>query len=173
MAASTIEFTGGVSEITTRMVLKREMERFGPVDVCHMGNRQNPKGEPPWVRFVRQSSADEALKAIGQGNVMLDGVLLEANRSAKRGPPLVAREPRDQEMGSRDLFLKRAGLGGGGGRDDRGGRGGGRDSGRGRSRDRGGKRRRSSSSSSSSSRSKNKKKRSRSRDRRRSRSRRR
>lgn len=103
--SNTIEITEGVVESTTRMWLKREMERFGQVEVCHMGNRQNPKGEPPWVRFASSKSAEQALDAIKKGEVFVDGIQIKAERSNKRGPPLVPREPRDMECGSRDLFL--------------------------------------------------------------------
>mmetsp|Transcript_29117 Transcript_29117/g.53113 ORF Transcript_29117/g.53113 Transcript_29117/m.53113 type:complete len:166 (+) Transcript_29117:91-588(+) len=163
--ASTIEITSGVPESCTRMVLKREMERFGQVDVCHMGNRQDPTNEPPWVRFANAKSADAALTAIKANEVFIDGIIIAADRSNKRGPPLVSREPRDAEIGSRELFLNRGAGGKGGGRDryDKGGKGGGgerrgssRDRNRGRSRKRSRsrsrrrreKRRRSSSSSS-------------------------
>mmetsp|Transcript_41248 Transcript_41248/g.92637 ORF Transcript_41248/g.92637 Transcript_41248/m.92637 type:complete len:166 (+) Transcript_41248:104-601(+) len=163
--ASTIEITSGVPDSCTRMVLKREMERFGQVDVCHMGNRQDPTNEPPWVRFANSKSADAALTAIKANEVFIDGIIIAADRSNKRGPPLVSREPRDAEIGSRELFLKGSGGGKGGGRYDKGGKGKGggggdrrgssRDRNRGRSRKRSrsrsrrrrDKRRRSSSSS--------------------------
>eukprot|EP00403_Amphidinium_massartii_P037771 CAMPEP_0178443070 /NCGR_PEP_ID=MMETSP0689_2-20121128/38610_1 /TAXON_ID=160604 /ORGANISM="Amphidinium massartii, Strain CS-259" /LENGTH=171 /DNA_ID=CAMNT_0020066875 /DNA_START=20 /DNA_END=532 /DNA_ORIENTATION=+ len=110
--ASTIEIKSGVPESCTRMVLKREMERFGQVDVCHMGNRQDPTNEPPWVRFANAKSADSALTAIQAGEVFIDGIVIAADRSNKRGPPLVSREPRDAEIGSRELFLKGGAAGG-------------------------------------------------------------
>mmetsp|Transcript_53310 Transcript_53310/g.165249 ORF Transcript_53310/g.165249 Transcript_53310/m.165249 type:complete len:169 (-) Transcript_53310:120-626(-) len=108
MSSNTIEITGGYSATTTRMVLKREMERFGPVDVCHMGNRDNPVDEPPWVRFSDSSACEKAMTAIKNGEVVVDGVSLNATRSNRRGPPLVSREPRDAEVGSRELFLQRS-----------------------------------------------------------------
>jgi len=114
--SNTIEFVGGCGATTTRMVLKREMERFGHVDVCHMGNRDNPTAEPPWVRFAQSSSADAAVEAIQRGEVMVDGMVLTAQKSTRRGPPLVSREPRDAEVGSRELFMQRL-RGGGGDRD--------------------------------------------------------
>ncbi|CAK0845664.1 unnamed protein product, partial [Prorocentrum cordatum] len=147
--SNTIEFTGGCGATTTRMVLKREMERFGHVDVCHMGNRDNPKAEPPWVRFASSTAADAAVE------------------STRRGPPLVSREPRDAEVGSRELFMQRL-RGGGGDRDRKRSRSRGRRSpSRGkRSDSRGkrkkspsrGRRRKSSSSSSSRKRKKDKEK---------------
>mmetsp|Transcript_73655 Transcript_73655/g.159374 ORF Transcript_73655/g.159374 Transcript_73655/m.159374 type:complete len:165 (+) Transcript_73655:117-611(+) len=135
--ASTIEITSLVNVTTTRMILKREMERFGQVDVCHMGNRQNPRDEPPWVRFANSKVAEDALTAIKAGQVVIDGVVITAEKSNKRGPPLHPREPRDQEFGSRELFLNQGyGGGGGGRRGDRGGRSRSRGRGRGKSRSR-------------------------------------
>eukprot|EP00439_Symbiodinium_sp_Y106_P049654 s172_g6.t1 len=108
------EIIGGCSATTTRMILKREMERFGNVDVCHMGNRDNIEKEPPWVRFSDPKAAEAALEAISTGQVVIDGVIIKAAKSARRGPPLVSRQPRDMEMGSRDLFLQRQGQSDGG-----------------------------------------------------------
>eukprot|EP00405_Crypthecodinium_cohnii_P020740 CAMPEP_0206480332 /NCGR_PEP_ID=MMETSP0324_2-20121206/37228_1 /ASSEMBLY_ACC=CAM_ASM_000836 /TAXON_ID=2866 /ORGANISM="Crypthecodinium cohnii, Strain Seligo" /LENGTH=172 /DNA_ID=CAMNT_0053957093 /DNA_START=37 /DNA_END=556 /DNA_ORIENTATION=+ len=112
---TTIEIIGGCSTSTTRMILKREMERFGHVDVCHMGNRDDPKNEPPWVRFADSKSADNALEAIKGSQVIIDGLVIAAQRSNRRGPPLVSREPGEADVGSRELFLQRMGGGGGGG----------------------------------------------------------
>eukprot|EP00445_Apocalathium_hangoei_P063458 CAMPEP_0204110930 /NCGR_PEP_ID=MMETSP0361-20130328/2175_1 /ASSEMBLY_ACC=CAM_ASM_000343 /TAXON_ID=268821 /ORGANISM="Scrippsiella Hangoei, Strain SHTV-5" /LENGTH=97 /DNA_ID=CAMNT_0051060919 /DNA_START=96 /DNA_END=385 /DNA_ORIENTATION=- len=95
--------------------MKREMERFGHVDVCHMGNREDPKTEPPWVRFAEPKAADNALEAIKANLVIIDGLVIQAQKSTRRGPPLVSREPREAEVGSRELFLQRARGGGGGG----------------------------------------------------------
>eukprot|EP00429_Kryptoperidinium_foliaceum_P133487 CAMPEP_0176284556 /NCGR_PEP_ID=MMETSP0121_2-20121125/51911_1 /TAXON_ID=160619 /ORGANISM="Kryptoperidinium foliaceum, Strain CCMP 1326" /LENGTH=225 /DNA_ID=CAMNT_0017625005 /DNA_START=54 /DNA_END=728 /DNA_ORIENTATION=+ len=94
---STIEITG-CSTSTTRMILKREMERFGHVDVCHMGNRDNPSAEPPWVRFADPKAADSALDAIKAGLVIIDGFAINAQKSNRRGPPLVSREPREERL---------------------------------------------------------------------------
>mmetsp|Transcript_92613 Transcript_92613/g.258888 ORF Transcript_92613/g.258888 Transcript_92613/m.258888 type:complete len:152 (+) Transcript_92613:68-523(+) len=110
--ANTIELIGGVGEATSRMYLKQEMERFGKVDVCHMGNRQNPKEEPPWIRFAEPSGAENALSAIKSNQVFLDGVLLQADyRSSRRAPEHPRRDHagpsrRDLEVNSRDLFLE-------------------------------------------------------------------
>merc|ERR1719158_485287 len=105
------------------------MERFGEVDVCHMGNREDPTAEPPWVRFTRPDAAEKALAAIQTGEVFVDGnaIRAELKMSAKRdkgkggsgkggrsGNP----ERRDMDLGARELFLERqrAARGGGGGR---------------------------------------------------------
>lgn len=75
--ANTIEITGGVGETTSRMWLKQEMERFGRVDVCHMGNRMNPQEEPPWVRFYEPQGAEGALAAIRAGPQKAEAMLFE------------------------------------------------------------------------------------------------
>lgn len=106
--ANTIEILGGCAASTTRMVLKREMEQFGAVAVCHMGNRERAAEEPPWVRFVDGRGCDGALAAIERGEVVVDGIVLRAQRSQRRGPPLVSRELQRDERGSRELFMQRS-----------------------------------------------------------------
>lgn len=111
--ANTIEITGGVGETTSRMWLKQEMERFGRVDVCHMGNRMNPQEEPPWVRFYEPQGAEGALAAIKAGQVFVDGLMLQAEYKSGRR---VTEKPRttnytaplrrDLEVNSRDLFME-------------------------------------------------------------------
>eukprot|EP00933_Yihiella_yeosuensis_P071534 TRINITY_DN79736_c0_g1_i1.p1 TRINITY_DN79736_c0_g1~~TRINITY_DN79736_c0_g1_i1.p1 ORF type:complete len:176 (-),score=29.91 TRINITY_DN79736_c0_g1_i1:247-774(-) len=140
--AGTIEFPGGCGASTTRMILKRALETYGSIEVCHMGNRDDPEREPPWVRFSDPKAADAALEAINSGQVVINGNIMKAERTTRRGPPPQVREQnREQEIGSRELFLQRQrGGGGGGGGGDRGG-GGSRRS-RSRGGDRGGRDRR-------------------------------
>mmetsp|Transcript_77542 Transcript_77542/g.179757 ORF Transcript_77542/g.179757 Transcript_77542/m.179757 type:complete len:176 (+) Transcript_77542:155-682(+) len=109
--ARTIEITDGVYSTTTRNWLKKEMEQFGEVDVCHMGKRDNPQEEPPWVRFCDPRSAEKAMAAIQAGQVFLDGLMIKAElRSAiKRPPPPVRREReqrRDLDFSSRDFYME-------------------------------------------------------------------
>eukprot|EP00438_Fugacium_kawagutii_P015372 Skav225132 [mRNA] locus=scaffold1056:57871:60964:+ [translate_table: standard] len=106
--ANTLEIVGGCGASTTRMILKREMERFGSVEVCHMGNRDNVEKEPPRVRFSDPSAADAALEAIKMGQVVIDGVIIKAVKSERKGPPQQTREPKNMDMGSRDFFLQGA-----------------------------------------------------------------
>eukprot|EP00434_Breviolum_minutum_P018050 symbB.v1.2.015916.t1/scaffold1171.1/size134081/11 len=73
MAGRSLQFTGGIFIQTTRMYLKKAMERFGEVEVCHMGNRNNPEEEPPWVRFLTEKAAQDALDALDKGEVYVDG----------------------------------------------------------------------------------------------------
>lgn len=80
MSTSTIELTGGLSERTSRIALKRAMTAFGEVDACHMGDRAvmgDRFTEFPIVRFRLQSSAEAALQAIKAGQVFLDGQQLQ------------------------------------------------------------------------------------------------
>lgn len=120
----TIQITGGV--VGTRLWLKQEMERFGRVEVCHTGNRQNPEAEPPWVRFEKMSSVEVALQAIAAGQVLFDGNPIKATlKAARTGPPREVRQARersprrrDLEVTSRDLARDdRRGWGAGGSRD--------------------------------------------------------
>lgn len=79
-----IFFTAAVG---TRLWLKSEMERFGRVEVCHTGNRNNQVAEPTWVRFEKLSSVERALSAINAGQVLLEGTPIKAEmRSDNRRP---------------------------------------------------------------------------------------
>lgn len=103
----TIQITGAI--VGSRLWLKKEMDRFGRVEVCHTGNRQNPEAEPPWVRFEKITSAQLAVEAINSGQVLLDGAMLKANfkREGGRAADTAPRFPRsargDLEVTSRDL----------------------------------------------------------------------
>merc|ERR1719247_3359808 len=68
--------------IFSRLWLKQEFQKYGRVDVAHTGNRQNPKAEPPWVRFASQSNAEAALKAIQNGQVLVEGKTIKAEKRA-------------------------------------------------------------------------------------------
>merc|ERR1712039_512668 len=56
-----IQITG---EVRSRLSLKNEMERFGRVEICYMGDRHQASAAGPWVRFALASSAEAALTAI-------------------------------------------------------------------------------------------------------------
>merc|ERR1712137_81345 len=108
MESRTIQITGGV--VATRLWLKKEMERFGRVEVCHTGNRQNPIGEPPWVRFATLTQAESALEAINGGQVLIDGCTIQAQFKSSRPPPppqrtapVPRRSERDMDITSRDI----------------------------------------------------------------------
>jgi len=99
----------GEAMINSRLWLKREMERFGRIEVCHTGNRQNLAAEPPWVRFEKASSAEVALQAINSGQVLLEGVPIKAEykRGGRMGggpPRQLGRREQDMEITSRDMF---------------------------------------------------------------------
>mmetsp|Transcript_60167 Transcript_60167/g.130487 ORF Transcript_60167/g.130487 Transcript_60167/m.130487 type:complete len:153 (-) Transcript_60167:92-550(-) len=150
MPGDTIEIRNCASSVN-RVALKAQMEQFGEVSVCHMGNRSNPDEEPAKVRFPNPSHAEAALTAIQAGKIYLDGVQLQAEWwSGKKAPrPAPGRDSgsrRDLEVTSRDLFLQE--------RESRKGRE--RDK---RSRSRSRKRRRSRSGSRSRSRSKDRRRR--------------
>lgn len=107
MTSCTIQITGGV--VGSRLWLKTAMEKFGRVEVVHTGNRQDPTGEPPWVRFGAASAAEKALEAINNGLVLLDGATLTAEfkTGGRAAPPRFAesrqRPLHKMELTSRDL----------------------------------------------------------------------
>mmetsp|Transcript_24973 Transcript_24973/g.55182 ORF Transcript_24973/g.55182 Transcript_24973/m.55182 type:complete len:151 (-) Transcript_24973:87-539(-) len=123
-----LEITSGMTDSSSRLSLKRCMERFGEVVGCHIGKRGV---DFPVVRYGSASHAEAALAALKAGEVFLDGMLLGGdNKGAQapaKPPPRPTATSRDEavmEITSRDLISR------GGGRD-----GGGRDR-RDRSRDR-------------------------------------
>lgn len=107
----TIHITGGLSEQTTRLWLKKQMEKFGRVEICHTGNRHSPTAELPWVRFAGQTSADAAMEAVKAGTLIIDGTMIQAEvgmgeRRAQRPPRdqiMLQRSERDLQLTSRDL----------------------------------------------------------------------
>jgi len=113
----TIQITEGT--VGTRLWLKKEMEKFGRVEVCHTGNRQNPVAEPPWVRFEKMSSVEVALQAINSGQVFFDGLPIkaESKTNGRQRQPEV-REPRQRSPRRRDMDITSRDLA----RDDRRGR---------------------------------------------------
>eukprot|EP00746_Dinoflagellata_sp_MGD_P135098 gnl/MRDRNA2_/MRDRNA2_69015_c0_seq1.p1 gnl/MRDRNA2_/MRDRNA2_69015_c0~~gnl/MRDRNA2_/MRDRNA2_69015_c0_seq1.p1 ORF type:complete len:174 (+),score=26.20 gnl/MRDRNA2_/MRDRNA2_69015_c0_seq1:76-597(+) len=83
MNGNTIEIQSGVSELTSRIALKKLMSSFGEVEVCHIGNRGKDK---PFIRFREPASAEQALQAVKAGQVILEGNLVTADyRGASRG----------------------------------------------------------------------------------------
>jgi len=116
MSTSTIEITGGVTERTSRLGLKKTMLQFGEVDACHMGDRAvmgDNFTEFPIVRFKTQTSAETALAALKGGSVFLDGYQLtgewrggggQAVRQRKQhAPPALTAQP-FEETSSRLLW---------------------------------------------------------------------
>merc|ERR1712232_592328 len=107
MESRTIQITGGI--VATRLWLKKEMERFGRVEVCHTGNRSNPVAEPPWVRFATLTQAETALEAINRGEVLIDVNAIQAQFKSSRPPPppprteVTRRNERDMDTTSRDI----------------------------------------------------------------------
>merc|ERR1719476_1045146 len=106
----------GMNEQSSRLSLKKLMEGFGEVVGCHIGNRGI---DYPVVRFQSADMADAAVKAMQNGQVYLDGAVLQGERRQRTDPPKDPRPAhRALEMTSRDLV-------GGGGGDDRRSRDGG------------------------------------------------
>lgn len=57
MAGRTIHIVEGMKMYTARWSLKMELEVFGKIDVCHMGDRFNQKEHPAWVKFNTREGA--------------------------------------------------------------------------------------------------------------------
>eukprot|EP00434_Breviolum_minutum_P028595 symbB.v1.2.025300.t1/scaffold2445.1/size151041/28 len=82
MERTTIEITGGTTEFTSRLGLKKAMERFGEVVGCHMGQRGVDK---PVVRYVSGEVAQGAYESLRKGEIVLDGNILEGDWKPDRG----------------------------------------------------------------------------------------
>eukprot|EP00930_Biecheleria_cincta_P064317 TRINITY_DN49881_c0_g1_i1.p2 TRINITY_DN49881_c0_g1~~TRINITY_DN49881_c0_g1_i1.p2 ORF type:complete len:142 (-),score=16.25 TRINITY_DN49881_c0_g1_i1:274-699(-) len=118
MEKTAIEITGGTTEWTSRLSLKKAMERFGEVVGCHIGNRGV---DNPVVRFATKTEADAAHEALSKGEVLLDGQVLQGDwKSDKRryisdGPRPGTENTRSDEtkleMTSRDFLLASRGGG--------------------------------------------------------------
>mmetsp|Transcript_83388 Transcript_83388/g.232560 ORF Transcript_83388/g.232560 Transcript_83388/m.232560 type:complete len:182 (+) Transcript_83388:110-655(+) len=115
-----IEFTAGIRDTVGRIPLKKLMEQFGEVEVCHIGTRGV---DFPFVRFKERAAADAALEASKAGRVFLDGcpimadwkgatrktqpksgssLMLTAGSSKSDIPPRFANEDQNQQ-GMREL----------------------------------------------------------------------
>lgn len=110
MGQRTLRITGGLSQQTSRLWLKKQMERFGPVDICHTGNRHSQTAENPWVRFTTANGAQAAIEAVNAGTLIIDGTQIQAELGAgsRRAPPprvegQLQRSERDMQLTSRDL----------------------------------------------------------------------
>mmetsp|Transcript_3122 Transcript_3122/g.7263 ORF Transcript_3122/g.7263 Transcript_3122/m.7263 type:complete len:131 (+) Transcript_3122:64-456(+) len=104
MERTAIEITGGTTEWTSRLSLKKAMERFGEVIGCHMGQRGVDK---PVVRYATGEVAQAVHEALRKGEILLDGQVLQGDWKPDRPrPPPEAMKPRDNvmEMTSRDFL---------------------------------------------------------------------
>lgn len=106
----TVHITGGLSDRTTRLWLKKQMEMFGPVEIVHTGNRHSAVAELPWVRFVKLQTAEAVMAAVTAGTLIIDDVVIQAavgDGSRKNAPPPrnqpQRRSERDMQLTSRDL----------------------------------------------------------------------
>lgn len=74
-------------EVTSRLKLKGEMEKFGRVETVYMGNRHEVSSDPPMVRFALAAHAEMALNTINSGQVCFDGVPIRAQFKTGGGRP--------------------------------------------------------------------------------------
>jgi len=120
--STTITIINGITQRTSRLVLKRCMSAFGEVDACHMGDRAvmgDSFTEFPIVRFKSQSAADAALASLKSGQVYLDGVLLQGEcrsgtgssvRQRRGPPPKPAIAPQPEEDTSSRMLVDGGGV---------------------------------------------------------------
>eukprot|EP00439_Symbiodinium_sp_Y106_P086696 s615_g35.t1 len=104
MERTAIEITGGTTEWTSRLSLKKAMERYGEVMGCHMGQRGVDK---PVVRYVTGEVAQAAHEALRKGEIVLDGMILQGDWKPDRPRPAAEpTKPRESvmEMTSRDFL---------------------------------------------------------------------
>merc|ERR1719162_1783088 len=105
MENSTIQIIEGT--IRSRLQLKGEMEKFGQVETVYMGNRHDPKSDPPMVRFTNPNSAKMALESINACQVIFDGMPAKAEfkTGARRATQRDIEREVDQKMhiSSRDM----------------------------------------------------------------------
>eukprot|EP00931_Biecheleriopsis_adriatica_P000325 TRINITY_DN100342_c0_g1_i1.p1 TRINITY_DN100342_c0_g1~~TRINITY_DN100342_c0_g1_i1.p1 ORF type:complete len:154 (-),score=23.31 TRINITY_DN100342_c0_g1_i1:76-492(-) len=111
MEKTAIEISGGTTEWTSRLSLKKTMERFGEVIGCHIGQRGVDR---PVVRFSSGEVAQQVHQALQKGEVMLDGQVLQGDWKPDRGrPPSDHTNARESviEMTSRDFITSMSARG--------------------------------------------------------------
>eukprot|EP00913_Durusdinium_trenchii_P024990 g23455.t2 len=65
-----------------------ELQMEHTARVCHMGNRDKPEEEPPWVRFLTEKAAQDALDAIEKGRIPWRCILRSSFTKLLSGLPL-------------------------------------------------------------------------------------
>lgn len=113
MSSTAIEITQGIAEWTSRLSLKKTMERFGEVVGCHMGTRGV---DLPIVRFQTQASAEAALEAFKGGQVFLDGFQLSGEWKGTTSGQKDNRDDKPMREERRSGDYVGGGAGGGGSR---------------------------------------------------------
>lgn len=111
MSGRTFHLVEGIKRNTARWSLKMELEAFGKVESCHMGDRDNPDKQPAWAKFATREGAEKAFEAIAARKVYVNGVLVRAEWRKEAAPPapVEQRSSRgDLDINSRDLFLATA-----------------------------------------------------------------
>mmetsp|Transcript_11858 Transcript_11858/g.34602 ORF Transcript_11858/g.34602 Transcript_11858/m.34602 type:complete len:250 (-) Transcript_11858:76-825(-) len=107
MAGRTIHIIEGVKMNTARWSLKMELEVFGKIDVCHMGDRFNQKEHPAWVKFNTREGAQKAMDAMDTGKVICNGEPIKGEWRKEVAAPAPVGDILDApelNLTSRDLF---------------------------------------------------------------------
>jgi len=68
----------GLPETSSRITLKREMDRWGEVIGCHMGTRSV---DLPIVRFKTRDQAEKVVAALKAGEIIIDHVVIKGSIS--------------------------------------------------------------------------------------------
>lgn len=115
--ARVLHIIDGIKLNTARWSLKMELEVYGKIDACHMGDRTNPHKQPPWVKFAAAQSAERCMEAIHEGKLFVNGYKIKAEYRKDAGEPKQV-DPGgsrngDLDLTSRDLFMRQAAGGGG------------------------------------------------------------
>eukprot|EP00413_Alexandrium_margalefii_P030198 CAMPEP_0204560750 /NCGR_PEP_ID=MMETSP0661-20131031/32801_1 /ASSEMBLY_ACC=CAM_ASM_000606 /TAXON_ID=109239 /ORGANISM="Alexandrium margalefi, Strain AMGDE01CS-322" /LENGTH=113 /DNA_ID=CAMNT_0051568105 /DNA_START=43 /DNA_END=381 /DNA_ORIENTATION=+ len=107
MAGRTVHIVEGMKMYTARWSLKMELEVFGKIDVCHMGDRFNQKEHPAWVKFNSREGAQKAMEAMAQGRVLCNGEVIRGEWRTEVAAPAALGDILDApelNLTSRDLY---------------------------------------------------------------------
>lgn len=107
MAGRTIHIVDGMKMSTARWSLKMELEVFGKIDVCNMGDRHNQREHPAWVKFNTREGAEKAMEAMAASKVICNGEAIKGEWRKEVAPPTPLGDILDApelNLTSRDLF---------------------------------------------------------------------
>lgn len=107
MSGRTIHIVEGVKFNTARWSLKMELEVYGKIDVCHMGDRSNQRDHPTWVKFQSREGAEKAMEAMERGRVFCNCERMRGEWREEAAAPPPVRDILDDpnlNLTSRDLM---------------------------------------------------------------------
>lgn len=104
MPTTALDFTGGITEYSSRIALKMLLSQFGEVTACWIPPLDARKQERAYVKFGTTAAAKAALDAAHAGQLFLDGVPLKAEW---RMAPSRTQDSRDFEARGSNLMTSR------------------------------------------------------------------